>query len=90
MDTTVNVTVQIDETFRTMLHEDLVENIDEVKCEYNMPNDAMDFLIRRKRDGMVARFEIPRHKLLDAEVPQSVNAFRDDAEQFARLVLFLA
>jgi hypothetical protein len=90
MDTTTNVKVQVQQTFEKLLDESLHDEIKEITCGYNMFDDTVDFIIERRRDNLKARFKVRREKLIDAEVPSCVAAFREEADQFAKLILFLA
>lgn len=82
--------VQVREAFSKALAPELFAEIDEVSCGYELLSDSVQFMIKRKRDGMKVILPVERRRLTDAEPDVAVNALRADQEAFASLILFLA
>lgn len=90
IDTQTATAVQVKEAFVEALSDDLIENIEEVECAYDLLSDSIDFIVKRRRDGMRAKLPVFRALLRDPSPMTVVAALKAEPEAFARLVLFLA
>jgi len=90
IDHNTNTAVQVRAAFAAALADDILENVEEVSCVYDMMDDSVIFTIKRRRDGAQAKMPIKRELLRDAEPRCAVAAMRADPEAFAKLILFLA
>lgn len=90
IDHNTNTAVQVREAFAAALAEDLLANIADVSCAYELLSDSVQFMIERRSDGMKVMLPVGRQYLYDAAPSTAVAALKSDPEAFARLILFLA
>jgi hypothetical protein len=89
LDPQTGTSIQVKQTFETMLAPEVGANIKDIACSYNMMDDCIEFVVTR-RDNRRARLSIGRHKLDNHEPRTLIQAFHDDPTQLAKLILFLA
>ena len=82
--------VQVKDAFAAALDEDLLRNICDITCNYDLISDSVRFQITRMRDKAKVRLEVRRDMLRDTDCKSVVRAFKNDPEAFAKLILFLA
>lgn len=89
-DQSTGITIQVHTALSETLAPEVFANIRNVQVSYNMMNDEFDFTVWRLDDQAV-KFGLARTLFEERDkVWRASDAFRQDPQLLARLILFLA